>query len=134
MERDFVEAPSQMLENWVWQREALCRMSGHYSNGSCIPDDLMESLIKSHLANAGVFNLRQILLGTFDQVIHTQAKVSVICKVFYTYCCNKIIIKIIFITFCQVVLYLYLIHKVNKINFIFLPTIYDTYSIQKAAS
>ena len=77
VERDFVEAPSQMLENWVWQREALSRMSGHYSNGSCIPEDLMDSLIKSHVANAGVFNLRQILLGTFDQLIHTQtAKVG----------------------------------------------------------
>ncbi|KAK2178816.1 hypothetical protein NP493_527g00000 [Ridgeia piscesae] len=76
VERDFVEAPSQMLENWVWQRESLSRMSGHYSNGSCIPDNLMESLIKSHLANAGVFNLRQILLGTFDQIIHTKDKVD----------------------------------------------------------
>jgi len=52
-------------------------MSGHYSNGSCIPDNLMESLIKSHLANAGVFNLRQILLGTFDQIIHTKDKAIV---------------------------------------------------------
>lgn len=74
VERDFVEAPSQMLENWVWQPEALKRMSKHYKDGSAIPKELLEPLIKSRVANAGVFNLRQILLGTFDQTIHSQAK------------------------------------------------------------
>ena len=77
VERDFVEAPSQMLENWCWQKESLSRMSGHYKDKSPIPDALIESLIKSRVANAGVFNLRQILLGTFDQTIHTQPKVKI---------------------------------------------------------
>ncbi len=75
VERDFVEAPSQMLENWCWEKESLNRMSAHYENKSPIPDDLMQSLVKSRTANAGVFNLRQILLGSFDQKIHTQPKV-----------------------------------------------------------
>ena len=78
VERDFVEAPSQMLENWCWEKESLSRMSAHYENKSPIPDDLMESLVKSRNANAGVFNLRQILLGSFDQKIHTQPKVCVL--------------------------------------------------------
>ena len=76
VECDFVEAPSQMLENWCWEKESLSRMSAHYKDKSPIPDDLMESLVKSRNANAGIFNLRQILLATFDQKIHTQAKVN----------------------------------------------------------
>lgn len=75
VERDFVEAPSQMLENWVWELEPLRRMSGHCKDGSPIPEDLVQALMKSRVANAGVFNLRQILLATFDQTIHTMPKV-----------------------------------------------------------
>ena len=70
VERDFVEAPSQMLENWVWEEEALKKMSGHYKDASEIPRELLDKLTASRKANAGGFNLRQIVLATFDQRIH----------------------------------------------------------------
>jgi len=70
VERDFVETPSQMLENWVWQPEALARMSRHYETGEPIPAALLRALIDSRNANSGILNMRQTMLATFDQTIH----------------------------------------------------------------
>lgn len=76
VERDFVEAPSQMLENWVWKEESVKLMSKHYKDGTELPRDMLDKLIASKNANAGGFYLRQIYLATFDQTLHTTTSVS----------------------------------------------------------
>lgn len=76
VERDFLEAPSQVLENWVWEKEPLVIMSGHHQTGDALPDALVQKLADSRKVNAGGFNLRQIVLATFDQLVHTRAKAN----------------------------------------------------------
>ena len=48
--RDFVEAPSQMLENWGWEPKVLKKISSHYETQQPLPDDLIEKLIKRFVA------------------------------------------------------------------------------------
>ena len=76
MERDFLEAPSQMLENWCWSRDTLQMMSAHYKTGEKIPDDMMDNLAHSRQANVGLLTLTQIFYATYDQRIHSMDKVK----------------------------------------------------------
>jgi metallopeptidase MepB len=69
--RDFVEAPSQMLENWCWTPAQLKKLSGHYETGEQIPDELVEKQIASKHVNDALFNLRQLHFGIFDMTVHT---------------------------------------------------------------
>lgn len=72
VERDFVEAPSQMLENWCFQEEVLVRLSGHYErNEEKLPKELLDPIIAAKNADTGLLNLRQIFFGTFDTTIHS---------------------------------------------------------------
>jgi thimet oligopeptidase len=69
--RDFVEAPSQMLENFVWDPEVLSSISGHYKDHSKkLPKDLLDKMIAARDADVGLFNLRQLLFGTVDMAYH----------------------------------------------------------------
>jgi len=73
VERDFVEAPSQMLENWVWEEESLRLMSRHYRDETPLPKEMLDKLVASRNANAGGFTLRQVFLATFDQRLHSSS-------------------------------------------------------------
>jgi Zn-dependent oligopeptidase len=66
VERDFVEAPSQMLENHCFEPEVLRMMSGHYQDSKKqLPEDIIKKLGASKIANAGLFNARQLIFGMY---------------------------------------------------------------------
>ncbi|ODV62301.1 metalloendopeptidase [Ascoidea rubescens DSM 1968] len=69
--RDFVEAPSQMLEYWTWDKNILRNLSSHYQTGKQISDELLDDLIKTKHVNGAIFNLRQLHFGLFDMKLHT---------------------------------------------------------------
>ncbi len=70
-EWDFVEAPSQIMEHWMWQPEVLARFARHYETGEVIPSDLVERLVEGRDQNVGLSTLRQVFLGEFDLAIHS---------------------------------------------------------------
>lgn len=81
--QDFVEAPSQMLENWVWDKDVLASLSGHYTDTSKkLPDEMLQKMLNLRFFNKGYFYMRQLVLGTFDIRIHS-AKGPVNTKVVY---------------------------------------------------
>ncbi|KAJ2616463.1 metalloendopeptidase [Coemansia sp. RSA 1365] len=69
-ESDFVEAPSQMLENWGWEPEVLSRFAVHYQTGKPIPEALVKKLVAAKNSCAGLLNLRQVFFGMYDMSIH----------------------------------------------------------------
>jgi Zn-dependent oligopeptidase len=69
--RDFVEAPSQMLENWVWDADIVGSLSGHYQDRSKkLPKELLDKMLAAKNVNSGLVHLRQLLFGSVDQNYH----------------------------------------------------------------
>ena len=71
VERDFVEAPSQMFEEWVWTPETLKLFARHYETGEPMPDELIEGMIAAKNLQSGMKTEGQIFLGKIDQAYHT---------------------------------------------------------------
>ena len=70
-ERDFVEAPSQMLEHWVWQPDVLRGFARHHETGAPIPEALIEGLIAAKNLNSGITTQRQLFFATLDFTYHS---------------------------------------------------------------
>jgi thimet oligopeptidase len=71
--RDFVEAPSQMLENWVWDKKVLDSFAADYRDSSKrIPPEILGQLKASKYAIYGCFYRRQLSFGLMDLNLHTQ--------------------------------------------------------------
>ncbi|KAJ2773736.1 metalloendopeptidase [Coemansia nantahalensis] len=71
VERDFVEAPSQMLENWASDPVALRKFAVHYETGEPIPEALVAGLVDAKNKGAGLANLGQVFFGMYDLAIHS---------------------------------------------------------------
>ncbi len=70
--RDFVEAPSQMLENWVWDKAVLDTFAADYRDpAKKIPAEIINSLVAARQATEGYFNRRQLSIGLLDLNLHT---------------------------------------------------------------
>ena len=67
---DAVELPSQFLENWCWQREALDFISGHVETGEPLPDDLLKKMLAAKNFQAAMQMLRQVEFSLFDLRLH----------------------------------------------------------------
>ncbi|WP_452226291.1 M3 family metallopeptidase [Lacinutrix cladophorae] len=67
---DFVELPSQVLENWCYEKEALEIFAKHYETGEVIPMDLVEKIKESATFHEGMQTLRQISFGLLDMSWH----------------------------------------------------------------
>ena len=64
--RDFVEAPSQMLENWIWDADVLSRFAKHYETGETLPAELLDGMIAARNLGSGLSAEGQVFLGMLD--------------------------------------------------------------------
>jgi len=74
---DAVELPSQFLENWCWQEEALALISGHYETGEPLPKDKLDKMLAARDFQSAMQMLRQLEFSLFDINIHEVAQGTV---------------------------------------------------------
>ncbi len=72
VEWDAVELPSQFMENWCWEKQALDLISGHYQTGEVLPEDLFQKMLNAKNFQAGMLMVRQLEFSLFDFRIHQQ--------------------------------------------------------------
>jgi Zn-dependent oligopeptidase len=76
-EIDFVEMPSQFLENWCWEPLFLKKITRHEITGKSIPKNMVHSIIKNRYFNVGISYLRQLLLIQYDFHVHQKKNINI---------------------------------------------------------
>ena len=69
---DAVELPSQFLENWCWEEDALNFISGHYETGEPLPADLLERMLAARDYQSAMQMVRQLEFSLFDFLLHSE--------------------------------------------------------------